>query len=757
MKLFTLVFGLLLSWQLSAQTGTIKGKVTHDGKPLGFTSVGLKGTSTGTSSDADGLFELKQVPFGTHEVRISFVGFSSFKKTVTISAEKPVAIVNAELLELPASLDEVVVTGTRTARKRTESPVAVDVLSSRMFDITQSASLKDGLCFQPGLRVETNCQTCNYSQVRMNGLGGSYTQILINSRPIFSSLNGLYGLEQIPANMIDRVEIVRGGGSALYGSSAIAGTVNIITKDPEKNTYSVSMNHGLVGGRAADNQINVDASVVSKNRRTGLTFFGTRRQRRELDTNGDGFSELPRLLNHSFGISTFLKTTENAKLTFNLNSINEVRDGGDKLDRAPHERQQTEWRDSRIIAADLNYDISFRDKKSNLAVYAGAQDTKRDHYTGVDGIDGYGKTKNQTFQAGFQYNRTTTLLGGKNIVTLGSEFQYDDVFDQIVAYDYLIDQTTRQWGLFAQSDWELAKNLTALLGFRANQHNYVDKWVVNPRASLLYKLGTKTKIRASYANGFRAPQAFDTDMHMAFANGGVSRITLDPNLRPEYSNSLSASVDYDNPTEYSIWGYTISAFRTRLDDTFVLEEIGTDPNGNMQLGKINGSGSTVSGLSVEGRLNLNRMVEVDLGMTFQHSEYDAPVAWSADIPGSPKYLRTPNQYGYYTLTYTPTKAFNVSLSGVYTGPMLVPHFGGAPGVDGDVLFQSPSFVETNVKLAYSFKFKGAPQRLQLFGGVQNIFNQFQNDFDIGKFRDSNYIYGPSRPRTFYAGLKFGLY
>lgn len=205
----------LLIWQLHAQTASLQGRVTAGGHPLGYTSVGLKGTSLGSVSDAEGKFTIDNIPYGTYEVRISFVGYSTFKKEVNLSTETPQLEINADLLALPSRLDEVVVTGTRTVRKRTESPVAVDVLSSRMFDITQSISLKDGLCYQPGLRVEVNCQTCNYSQLRMNGLGGSYTQILINNRPIFSSLNGLYGLEQIPASIIDRVEIVRGGGSTL--------------------------------------------------------------------------------------------------------------------------------------------------------------------------------------------------------------------------------------------------------------------------------------------------------------------------------------------------------------------------------------------------------------------------------------------------------------------------------------------------------------------------------------------------------------
>jgi outer membrane receptor for ferrienterochelin and colicins len=152
---------------------------------------------------------LQNIPIGSHQIKVSFIGFATKLLTLTI-ADTKLQVRDVALTSISNRLNSVVVTGTRTARKRSESPLAVNILDSKTFNITQSNTLADGLCFQPGLRMETDCQTCNYSQLRMNGLGGSYSQVLINSRPVFSSLMSLYGLEQIPANMIDRVEIVRG-------------------------------------------------------------------------------------------------------------------------------------------------------------------------------------------------------------------------------------------------------------------------------------------------------------------------------------------------------------------------------------------------------------------------------------------------------------------------------------------------------------------------------------------------------------------
>ena len=139
---------------------------------------------------------------------------------------------------------------------------------------TQSVSVADGLNFSPGVRVETNCQNCGFTQVRLNGLEGAYTQILLNSKPVFSSLLGVYGLEQIPTNIIERIEIVRSGGSALYGSNAIAGTVNIITKDPILNTWEIGSTLALVDGKSADRILTLNTSIVADDLNSGVGRYG---------------------------------------------------------------------------------------------------------------------------------------------------------------------------------------------------------------------------------------------------------------------------------------------------------------------------------------------------------------------------------------------------------------------------------------------------------------------------------------------------
>lgn len=180
-------------------------------------------------------------------------------------------------------LDQVVVTSSKSEVKRRESPSLVNVMTGKLLTTVGACSLADGLDFQPGVRVENDCQNCGFTQVRINGLDGHYSQILMNSRPVFSALTGVYGLEQIPANMIDRIEVMRGGGSALFGSSAIGGTINIITKDPRENSAKISHTLTSIGPSGSlDNNTTLNASVVTDNDKAGIFIYGQSRYRDEI-------------------------------------------------------------------------------------------------------------------------------------------------------------------------------------------------------------------------------------------------------------------------------------------------------------------------------------------------------------------------------------------------------------------------------------------------------------------------------------------
>ncbi len=655
------------------------------------------------------------------------------------------------------------VTGTRTSKRITNSPIIVGVIQKAILEQTQAVSLSDGLKYQPGLRVETDCQTCNYTQLRINGLQGGYSQILINSRPIFSPLVGLYGLEQIPTSMIERIEVVRGGASALFGSGAIGGTVNVITKHPRKNGLSAGHTFQSIDG-AQEHITFGNGTLVNGKKTSGVSFFVNRREREWYDANGDNFSELPKLYNLAMGATYFYNPSSQHNLEVNVSTLHEQRYGGEMVNGQPHLAQQAEDRTHNILVGSFDYRWKLNDDKTSLSAYGGFQIAERDHYTGIFPDDEdeiqehlqnppYGQSENYTWQLGTQLNHELSEFPlGSNTLTAGVEYLRDIVHDVIYSYQYQIDQKAQNLGTFVQSDWEMGNQFNLLTGIRIDQHNLMDQIIANPRASLLYKPWKTTQIRATWGTGFRAPQAFDADMHIAFAGGGISRIQLDDDLTHERSNSLSTSINYDLPGDRWIWGFTVEGFHTNLNDAFYLQPLGEDEFGEV-FEKRNGDGAVVQGVTLEWRSNFDEKIQLDAGFTIQSSKFDTPVENSDVLPAKREFLRTPNEYGYGTLTYDINDAWNFSVNMNYTGPMTILHLAGAPEQPEDDYVVSQAFTELGFRGSYTIDWKALGLNVQLFAGAKNITNAYQSDFDTGKNRDSNFVYGPAAPRTFFGGLK----
>lgn len=764
MKNIITLICLLMVVSVAAQNTSLKGSIFSKKEVVPGANILLNPGGRTTTSDGEGKFSFSGLNFGSYEVQVSGMSFQTVIKSIQIENNKS-QMIYFDLTNFQNDLDEVVVTGTKTFKRKTESAVVVNVLDSKTLSNLQVCNLSEGLKFQPGLRLETDCQTCNYQQLRMNGLAGGYSQILINGRPIFSPLMGLYGLEQLPVNMIDRIEVVRGGGSSLYGSSAIGGTVNVITKIPEKNSFDLNTFYQNIDGQTNDYLINGNASFISDDRNAGISLFMTHRERGYFDQNGDNFSEIPLIENNSLGLNLFFKPTENQKIEVSVSNLNEYRFGGEMVDKPAYLTQQAEERKHKIWLGSVDYQLNFNDEKSALITYAAWQNTDRTHYTGIfpdDPIEiekhllnpPYGISTTETIQGGLQFNyKLEQFLNGTNTLTIGTEYISDKVFDAIDSYNYLVDQHTKDFGSFVQSDWQITPSLDLLSGVRMDVHNLVDAVVFSPRLALLYKHRENTQFRLSYGTGFRAPQAFDTDLHIAFSGGGVSRVVYDPNLIEERSQSWSASVNYDKATEKLIAGFTLEGFYTHLDDAFVLENIGEDEFGEV-FEKQNGAGATVQGVTVELRANYNKKVQFESGFTFQTSTYSTAVTYIDGVAPTRDFLRTPNAYGFANLTMSATDRLKINLNYVFTGKMKIAHFAGAQNQSTDEFLETPTFSEVNSKIAYLIPSEKYNMNFEVYGGLKNIFNQYQSDFDMGKNRDSNYVYGPSLPRTVFVGIRF---
>ncbi len=724
----------------------------HSREHLPFMTIALKGTTLGTATDATGHYFLRNLPEGKFVVVVTAVGYKTQELEVDLRKGKTLEI-NFEVEEDQVSLDEVVVSANRNETTRRQAPTLVKVLDSKLFETTSASCLAEGLNFQPGVRVENNCQNCGFQQVRINGLDGPYTQILIDSRPVFSALSGVYGLEQIPANMIERVEVMRGGGSALFGSSAIAGTINVITKEPQYNSAQVSHATNMIGGKSVfDNVTSLNASLVNDNHRAGIYVFAQSRFRPGYDHDDDGYTELPKLKGKTVGMRSFLKTGTYTRLTAEYHSIHEFRRGGNLLDRQPHEADIAEQVEHDINTGGLKFDYFAPNERLRVSLFSSMQHIDRHSYYGVkQDPNAYGKTNDLTYVGGgqlfYHFNR---LLFMPSDLTVGAEFNYDQLADRIKGYGRDFSQTTRIYSAFLQNEWKNEK-WSFLLGGRLDKHNMLSKAIFSPRVNLRFNPTSDLNFRVSYSGGFRAPQAFDEDLHIAAVGGDVAIIQLAPDLKEEKSRSVSVSADLYHRFGQVQVNFLAEGFYTNLKDVFVLEDISKE-DGIITKERRNGAGAEVMGVNLEARAIFTRWFELQAGATLQKSRYKEPEVWSEnpEVPAEKKIFRTPDIYGYFTALLKPLKSFSVSLSGTYTGEMLVQHMAGV--IETDRAEKTPDFFDLEMKMAYDMRLSKS-LTLQLNAGIRNLFDAYQKDFDCGPDRDSGYMYGPGMPRSYFAGVK----
>ena len=730
--------------------GHVIVKGTEESIP--FATVMILGTNRGAVSNEEGQFEFRKLAAGKYTLRVQVMGYKTQEKTITVSAEAT-SVVHFQMEEVSFTTDEVVVSANRNEVSRKAAPVVVNVMSAKLFETVNSTDLAKSLNFQSGLRVENNCQNCGFPQVRINVLEGPYSQILINSRPIISALSGVYGLEQIPVNMIERVEVVRGGGSALFGANAVGGTINIITKDPINNSFQVASTMSNMNGKSWEQYMGGNVSLVAKDNSYGIALYETYRNRNPYDADGDGFSELGKLNMNTFGMRAYYRPNYFSRINVEYHTTNEFRRGGNKFNLQPHEADITEQTKHIINSGGVSYD-RYWGEKHKMSVYGSIQHTDRNSYYGAQkDMNAYGKTNDLTWVVGGMYvGNMDRCLFAPATFTGGVEYQSNSLHDVMTGYHRDMQQDVRIAGGFVQNEWRLNR-WTMLVGARLDKHNLIDHPIFSPRVNFLYKPSDNLQARLTYSTGFRAPQAYDEDLHVTAVGGEGVQIRLADGLREERSNSFSGSVDWSFPMGHWQSNILLEGFYTDLHHVFVLEDIGEDQNGDKIKERRNGSGAKVYGVNLDAKVAHGREAQLQLGFTVQRSRYNRAEVWTSEgeeEQTTKRMPRTPDYYGYFTFTSAPLKNFDFSLSGTYTGKMIVPHMAGY--IEKSRMEHTPQFMDLNLKLNYTFVLKDHI-KMQVNGGVQNIFNSFQKDLDKGEFRDAGYFYGPTQPRTYFVGIK----
>lgn len=757
--------------------GHVINKKTKEHIP--FINVVIRNTTIGIATDASGHYTLNNLPEGKFIIAAEGIGYKPQEIEITLKKGKSLNI-NFEIEEDALKLSEVIVTAGRSSQKRTEAPVIVNTISTKLLETTQSTVLGEGLNYCTGLRYENDCQNCGFSQIRMNGMEGPYSQILINSRPIFSGLAGVYGLELIPANMLERIEVVRGGGSVLYGSNAIAGTINLIMKDPKTNSFEAGFNTSLIGtgvsgsnGPKADYNATFNASLVTDDRKAGIAVFGNMRDRQIFDANGDSFSEIAPMKNTVIGTRMFYRPAYRSKLSLDFFNIREERKGGNKQDYPDHERDISESVKHDMVTGALTFEQYFRESDL-LSVFASGQYLDRDSYYGANqSLSDYGNTVDNTYNAGAQYkafiNEASSIIGGieytgshlKDIKLGYPEYSVEngEIVVNHVPNRIVSDQSLSTIGTFAQYEIKLGK-AKLLAGARVEHYSIDDKQadsdksgtVFVPRASIMYDITSSLQVRAGFSRGYRAPQIFDEDLHIETSGSRQVINKNDPDLKQENSTSYTLSLDYNKNIGGISSNFLIEGFYNKLHNPFRNEIGAPDENGTVIYTRVNSKdGAVVQGVNIELKLIPSDKLSFTGGFTIQSSKYKV----AEETFNEKKFFRTPDTYGFFTADWEFAKNFGVSATGNYTGKMLVPYFGPEIAVpeDGE-LRKSKSFFDAGIKFHYDMRLAGSVT-IEWFAGMKNIFNSYQNDFDKGIDRDPSYIYGPSLPRTVFLGFKIG--
>ncbi len=644
-------------------------------------------------------------------------------------------------LDEVTELDDVVVTGTRTEKKLSDVPVRTELIKRTEIEDTASRTLADAVEFTNGVRVENNCQNCNFSQLRLLGLEGPYSQILIDGQALMSSVAAVYGIEHIPARSIERIEIVKGGGSALYGPGAVAGVVNVIPRDPLESGAEFDARYESIDGEPATSLSGV-ADVVSESGDTRLSIMGQTDTQDGYDRNDDGFTELGERDLQSMGLRMRQAVGETSDLTLDYSHTYEDRRGGDLLDLPEFMANIAESIQSTRDAGSLSWSSAVSDTFDYRLTGSFAL-TDRDSYYGA-GMDpnAYGNSKNPLYVLDSQFNH----YWGAHTFTWGAQYSQEELEDEQPSYNRFTDEEYKNVGFYVQDDWALTDTLSLIPGARVDKHSEIDDAIISPRLAVKWSPKEAFSLRASYAAGFRAPQVFDEDLHITQVGGEGQVIRNDPDLEEESSNSYTIGAEWTPRVGPGYALAEVTGFYTTLDDAFFLDEQDDLSTPDQEFVRINRGGARIYGAEFNTGYKLNDRFETVVGYVHQNSEYDD----RDDDFGRKEFFRTPDDYGVLKITWKDPKLVDIFVGAKYTGGMLVPHYDGF--ITGDRLETSESFLTWDVSV--SKKFDVGKNELTVLVGIKNLTDEYQDDLDEGPNRDAGYVYGPRYPRTYFASLKY---
>lgn len=737
MKKYMFAFFTCLLVGLSgiAQLGSISGKVTANESALPFVKLVIKTLNKGALTDEEGMFKIDNVPVGKHRLTVNVIGFENYEEEITVKAAENTSL-SIDLTRQDLQLNEVVVTGTMRETMILNSPVKIEVLNRNFFKSNPVNSVIEALETVNGVQEQVNCGVCGTNDIHINGMEGPYTLVLIDGMPIVSGLSSVYGFNGIPTSLIDRVEIIKGPSSTLYGTEAVGGVVNIITKSPTKSQ--------LINAEvrySSHNEFKTELSVaprISKNVLMSLSgdfFFNQQR----LDFNNDGFTDIP--LNKR--ISVFNKwqiNTKKGQKAFSLAAryLNEDRFGG-QLDWTNADRGSTTVYGESILTERFELIGSYilPIKNRNLRIDFSANNHKQDSFYGSTS---YNATQNVLFSNLIWEKK----LGLKNYFLAGWSNKYLTYTDNTPSKT---DENTYVPGIFVQNEFKFSEDFTVLGGARLDHHKR-HGLIFSPRVSIKKTVKDYTTFRLNYGTGFRQVFLFTEDH--AFVSGARD-VVINNELNPEQSHNLSLNLNHTYTVGNGYGNLDVDLFYTHFSNK-IIPDFDTDP-ALIIYDNLKGYGITRGGaIAVNHKFKIP--LRVKLGVTFM-DVFEKVKNETTGKEEKEEQIFAPKVSGVFSTEYTFKKMnLSVNYNGKVVGPQRLPTF-----ADG---FERPEysnwFTLQNVQLTKSFK----NSTLEIFGGIKNIWNYTQmsplidpaNPF--GDNFDTSYAYGPLQVRRFFVGLRYGI-
>lgn len=671
--------------QVTCAQNTIKGKVEDiAGTGLSYASVYIKNTTIGVATTEDGSFTLSHSLQGKQTLIVSYTGFKPYTTTIAVDEDVMLAII----LEEDTTLDEVVVSGSLKAVSRLKSLIPVAVYSPTFLQKNPTPNIFEALQNVNGVRPQLNCNICNTGDIHINGLEGPYTMVLVDGMPIVSGLSTVYGLSGIPNSLIERVEVVKGPASSLYGSEAVGGLINIITK---QNFSAPKLSVDAYTTSWLENNLDIGFKTNLGKKTSLLTGVNYYYFDNPTDNNNDNFTDVT--LQHR--VSVFNKVSferaEQRKFTLAGRYFYEDRWGGE-MQWEPKYRGGDEVYGESIYTNRVellgSYQLPFKD----LVMLSTS-------YTYHDQNSVYGNTLFDAQQEIAFAQLTWFKSFEKDELLLGSAVKYNYYQDNTVATP-TADEVTIP-GVFVQNEHTFNEYHSILLGARWDydkRHGHI----VTPR--IAYKLNTSNDavLRLNAGTGFRAVSIF-TEEHAALT--GAREVIIEEDLKPE--RSMNVNLNYLQ--RFYLKGGLVatvdaSAWYTHFSNQ-ILPDYDTNAN-EIRFANLEGHAVT-QGVSADVELSFPNRITISAGATLM------------DVTKTEQGIKSRQQLterfsGTWSVSYTTeNKNWTFDYTGNVYGPMLLPLAGEYDPRDP----YSPTWSIQNIQATFK-----KVKNLELYGGVKNLLN-----------------------------------